>query len=321
MYDFNDNDFQDVPFYENRFPELSQLKKPPDGFFDSPKNIYDFLDFCVYGHHQFKKYLSLFIWQLQNGHHPAALLVAGNSGEGKTETIRALKKIYQNIAVLDGASITPQGYKGANKFASGMNLLDNNNPYQKPILVIDEIDKLICRDGWHASDLTAELLKLMEGTTVDISVDDKKQNFINTENMGFILLGSFSHLTDISKLHHLGFTVSSDENAFSQRKLLSEELILDQLTPELIGRIGKVIVLDPFTQKDFEQILQDERYSPIYRFQKEYGIRININPDKCRQIAESAYLNQTGVRSMTNEIARYLNDELFKDPGTKEISI
>lgn len=139
--------------------------------------------------------------------------------------------------------------------------------------------------------------------------------------MGFILLGSFSHLTDISKLHHLGFTVSSDENAFSRRKLLSEELILDQLTPELIGRIGKVIVLDPFTQKDFKQILQDERYSPIFKFQKEYGIHININPEKCREIAESAYYNQTGVRSMANEIARYLNDELFKDPETKEISI
>ncbi len=202
-----------------------------------------------------------------------------------------------------------------------MNLLDSNNPYQRPVLVIDEVDKLICRGGWHASDLTAELLKLMEGTTVDISVDDKKQNFINTENMGFILLGSFSYLTDRSKTHHLGFMVSTDESTFSWRKPLSEELILNQLTPELIGRIGKIIILDPFTQKDFEQILQDERYSPIIRFQKEYGIHININPEKCREIAESAYLNQTGVRSMTNEIARYLNDELFKDPSTKEISI
>ncbi len=51
MYDFDDNGFEEVPFYENKFPELSPLKNPPDGFFDSPKNIYDFLDFCVYGHH------------------------------------------------------------------------------------------------------------------------------------------------------------------------------------------------------------------------------------------------------------------------------
>ncbi len=311
----------ETPFYEDPRPRPIKYTKPPANIFNSPKSIFEYLDGKVYGHTEFKRQLAFFVWQIKHGHHPAALLVAGNSGEGKTETIRALQKIYRNIAVTDGASITPQGYKGNNKLASAMNLLDMNNPAQPPIFVIDEIDKLILRQGWTDTELTGELLKLMEDGVLDISVNDREQKFISTENVSFILLGSFSHLTDQMESKPIGFNASIDGSNVQRRKKITVDMIKDTLSPELQGRIGTIVALDPFDQKDFEQILRDERYSPIYRFEKEYGLHIHLKPGKRKQIAASAFQNQTGVRSMTNEIARCLMNALFEDPETKEINI
>jgi len=312
----------DIPFYEESIPRTVPYHKPPPDIFDTPKSIYGFLDEQVYGHHAFKKHIAFFIWQMKNGHRPAALLIAGNSGEGKTETIRALQKIYKNIAVTDGASITPEGFKGKNKFSSNINLLDPHNSDQPPIMVIDEVDKLICRGGWNNMELTAELLKLMEDTVLDISLDNNTQNFISTKNMGFILLGSFSHLSERTDGQHpIGFGCQFDESRKTQRKPLTKEIIMDQLSPELIGRIGHIIILDPFDQGDFENILEDERYSPISHAEKEYNIHINISPQKRKEIAASAFSNKTGVRSMKNEIFKCLTDELFENPNLTEITM
>ncbi len=200
-----------------------------------------------------------------------------------------------------------------------MNLLDLNNPDQPPIFVIDEVDKLILRGGaWNDTELTGELLKLMEDGVLDISVNDREQKFISTENVSFILLGSFSHLTDKEALRPIGFERDPPKQ---RRKPLTIEMIKETLSPELQGRIGNIVILTPFEQKDFERILKDERYSPIYRFEKEYHLHIHLAPGKRKQIAASAFKNQTGVRSMTNEIARYLMNSLFEDPETKEINI
>ncbi len=312
----------ETPFYEDPRPRPVKYSKPPKSIFATPKSIFEYLDSKVYGHHEFKRQLAFFIWQIKHGHHPAALLIAGNSGEGKTETIRALQKIYHNLAVTDGASITPQGYKGNNKLASVMNLLDLNNPADPPIFVIDEVDKLILRGGaWSDNELTGELLKLMEDDVMDISVNDREQKFISTQNVSFILLGSFSHLTDTISSKPIGFNASIENTTSPKRKALTVEMIKNALSPELQGRIGKIIILDPFKQSDFENILRDERYSPIYKFEKEYGIQIHLKPGERRQIAKTAFENQTGVRSMTNEIARHLMESLFEDPETKDIDI
>lgn len=222
----------------------------------------------------------------------------------------------------DGASITPQGYKGNNKLASALNILDLNNPADPPIFVIDEIDKLIFRGGaWSDNELTGELLKLMEDGVLDISVNDREQKYISTQNVSFILLGSFSHLTDTISSKPIGFNASIENTTSPKRKTLTVDMIKDALSPELQGRIGRIIILDPFKQSDFENILRDERYSPVYRFEKEYGIQIHLKPGERRKIAHDAYTNQTGVRSMTNEIARQLMNSLFEDPEIKDIDI
>ncbi len=311
----------ETPFYEDIIPHAVQTQKPAPNLFSSPKRIFEYLDSQVYGHTEYKKQLAFFIWQIKNEHHPSALLIAGNSGEGKTETIRALQRIYKNIAITDGASVTPQGYKGASKIASNMNLLDLDNPSEPPIYVIDEADKLICRGGWNNIELTAELLKIMEDGIVDISPNEREQHFISTQNISFILLGSFSSITDNTDSKPIGFNTELSNCLPTKRKSLTISMIKDQLTPELIGRIGNIVILDPLSQSDYEKILKDKRYSPVQRFENEYGIHIQIKPDKQKQLAKDAYKNQTGVRYISNEISRCLMNSLFDDPSTQEISI
>ena len=315
------NLYFETPFYEEKILHHEQLQVCEPDFFDDPKSIFNYLDGRVYGHRDFKRNLAFFVWQVKHGHRPSAMLVAGNSGEGKTETIRALQKVYKNIAMIDGASVTPQGYKGANKLAAGLNMLDMDDPDWPPIYVIDEADKLICRQGWHGTEMTAELLKLMEDGVVDISVNEREQKFVSTENVSFIFLGSFSGLTDVIESNPIGFGVSLKDVGGARRKLLTRDMIRKQLTPELIGRIGEFIILEPFEQADFESILTDARYSPIRRLEEEYDIHIDVKSQKIEEIAAAAYRNQTSVRSMTTEIGRFLRDSFFEDPETKVISI
>lgn len=315
----NDDSSDQVPWYEKDNPYSDLPDEISPDIFTSPHSIYEHLDNIVYGHMEYKKALAFYIYQLKNGHHPAALLVAGESGCGKTEMIRALSKVYRNIIIADGSQITPQGYVGSSKITSSLNYLDFE-AIDPPILVLDEADKLICRDGWHGAELTAELLKIMEGGKINIAQDAKLLKYVSTDRMGMILLGSFSSLTDSKQQSfQIGFRTSDAIENAPNKKTLTKEMVLNEITPELKGRIGETIILDPFTQQDYLKILRDERYSPFTKFSNEYNVRFNLRPGTDRRIAHSAFKNMTGVRSMTNEIASHLKEVLFDDPDATDI--
>ncbi|WP_026528473.1 AAA family ATPase [Butyrivibrio sp. VCD2006] len=286
----------------------------------TPQTIYEYLDTYVYGHDYYKKMLSVFVWKCVKNHRPnGALLVAGQSGSGKTEMIRALNEIYDNIYICDGSSITPQGYKGNSKLYSGLQMLDMTKDAPMPICVIDEVDKLIDRSqsGWNGTGLVAELLKLLEGGNVNIGTEEKPK-IIDTSRIAFILLGSFSCLDNRHASSPIGF---STENIEKKSPSLNRDDVLSMIPPELKGRIEQTIILDSFNEDDYFKIMKDERYSPIKRIEREYSISISISNEKVKKISQDAFLNKTGVRSMNNEINEFVNQQFFENPSIKKIQM
>lgn len=74
------------------------------------------------------------------------VLVIGNSGTGKTETIKQIaKRLHIPYTIEDATKYTQEGYYGADVNDMIYNLLENANldieKAQKGIIVIDEIDK------------------------------------------------------------------------------------------------------------------------------------------------------------------------------------
>ena len=307
-------------FYDFGYKPTNTYQMP--AIFDTPKTIYDYLNSHLYGHIEYKKVISTFIWKAIHGRTPGTILVAGESGSGKSEMIRILSKIYDsNINIVDGSTVVPHGYKGTNHLSTQLSVLDFNNEIFPPILVIDEFDKMLNRGNgsWSETGLLSELLKFLEGGLYNCGTDDKPR-YVRTEKLSVILLGSFSSLTDQVQSYTIGFGCNKEDNS-RIRSTLTKDQILSQLTPELQGRISQIVILNNFTEDDYLKILKDSNYSPIVKLQEQYGVKFFVSESKYYEIAREAFNSLTGVRSMNNKLEAYLDEELFNNPDVKEITI
>lgn len=310
------------PFY---YKDYSPPKPAPNFWTGkicrSPKSIYSWLDKYCYGHSDYKRALSMLIWNAHNHMRPkGALLVVGNSGEGKTEMLRVVKTFYDNLEILDASLFTSQGYRGNNKITSGLKRLDVSPDGPMAICCIDEIDKLIQKADGGRNDSAPlwELLKIIEGGTVDVTENSNEEpNIIDTNDICFVLLGSFSYLQE-KQSKTIGF--ARDDEA-KPSKSVNPERVLEVLPPEIRGRIETICYLDPLTETDYRNLLmQNRHYNPIKRIADERHINLHVSKDKIAQIAREAYEDHS-VRSINSKLSNYVNDVLFDEPDTKDIVI
>ncbi len=304
-----------IPFYKANYIPPVNIDHSLEHVLETPKMLYDYLDRCVYGHSEYKRTLAIFFWKCFHHIRPGTILIAGRSGTGKTEAIRALNRVYRNIVIGDGSNVTPQGYKGGNKIFSLMTKLDYTDAVYMPVFVLDEADKLIQRanNDWSGTGLLFELLKMLEGGLINVGTEEKP-NMIDTSNVAFILLGAFSAITDAGNGCHIGF--NSD---LIVAKNLDKKSIFDMIPPELQGRIEETVILEPLTEDDYKNIIRSTDYSPITRLSDALNINLRVSEKRMDSIAHDAYTAGTGVRSMNNDISRYINQRLFDDPDIKNI--
>lgn len=134
------------------------------------------------------------------------ILVIGNSGTGKTETIKQIaKRLNIPYTIEDATKYTQEGYYGADVNEMILNLLKNSNmdikKAQNGIIVIDEIDKKAGHEVSHdvaGTEVLKSLLKIIEGTTIKVPVEMDYYNVkladFDTKNIIIIFLGAFSGL-------------------------------------------------------------------------------------------------------------------------------
>ena len=313
-----------VPFYHRGYSQSATgstdfwIKK----ICRSPKSIYDHLNKYVYGHDSYKRALSMLVYKAYNHKRPkGGLLVVGSSGTGKTEMLRIINRFYKNMTILDASLMTSQAYRGNNKITTGLRQLNTNAQGPLPICCIDEFDKLILKSdgGQNDSSPLFELLKILEGGTVDVSSNSNEApEIIDTSNICFILLGSFTYLSEQKKHMQIGFARSDEARSAPE---LDQSKVLEQLPPEIRGRIEDTVFLDSFSESDFLNLIRDERYSPVKRIGEELGITLSLSDERATQIARKAYSQKTGVRAINSEISNYVNNILFDNPTVKEISM
>lgn len=313
-------------FYSDKF-EIRR-KYNNNKILSSPRNIYNFLDERVFGQEDYKKAISTFIYKALRGiNSEKVILIASESASGKSYVVSLLSEIVENFVITDGASLVPQGFRGGNHITTVLNKLDvdSNIP---GFVVIDEFNRTLEKgisDSWSSSSLLSELLVLFDDkdAKINASANEDKPLWVSPSKLFFILLGSFSNITDQKVSTPIGFNADIHNSGKSHRAQITKENILETLAewPELVGRISRIIVNTNMDEKSYYKMLSNPKYSPATKLEQELGIKIKISSKKMIEYAQKSYDSGTGVRGVKNAILEELDEALFNDPDLNELYI
>lgn len=259
------------------------------------------------------------------------VLVIGNSGTGKTETIKQIaKKLNIPYTIEDATKYTQEGYYGADVNDMIYNLLESAkqdiDKAQNGIIVIDEIDKKAGHEEHDVSgtEVLKSLLKIIEGTTIKIpSPEDpfsEEMIDFDTKNIIIIFLGAFSGLDKIRdkrlNTYPLGFTTGDVANKEKQKsRFLKQDLVEYGMPEEFVGRIDTIIEMNKLTKQDLSLILKKSKLSIFRRYQaelKERGIELSYNVKLFERIAEESLALDTGARELSNTV-NYMFENIMYD--------
>ncbi len=285
----------------------------------SPKKIYQYLNQKVWKQDEAKRAASVIMYNCLNGIKSNALFI-GPSGCGKTHIWHCLQKEFPGrIEIADVSNLTLDGWKGAKKWTDLL-----RSPIfrsgKHSILVLDEADKMLApkfSDRENVShSIQSEGLTLIEGACVDVKIDSVVHT-VDTSRISFVLCGAFSNMAsnvaEKSAGSRIGFGASPDGAARPYAKPLGEEeLIKFGVMPEFVGRIHRIINLEPMTEDDYYR-MTDSSLGFLSHIEEQYRADIRLTPQKRRELAELASRTGLGVRGMENQIRKLMDNAIFDD--------
>jgi len=241
-----------------------------------------------------------------------SFIFLGTTGVGKTELAKALAEFLFNddsmmtridmseyqerhsVSRLVGA---PPGYVG---YDEGGQLTEavRRKPYS--VVLLDEIEKA------HPDVFNILLQVLDDGRLTDNkgrTVDFRNTIIIMTSNMGSqIIQENFSAAFD-------GERLSADVVERTRRDVV--EMLKMHLKPEFLNRIDEIVMFEPLTRHDIEQIV-DIQMGIIRRMLSENGITLDYTPAAKQLIAKMGYDPLFGARPVKRVIQREVVNDLSK---------
>lgn len=296
--------------------------------YKTPRDIYNYLDERIWKNTDVKRASALILWKCLHGIRQNCL-IAGPTSSGKTATWLALQELFgDRIFIMDSSSITQDGWKGSTKWSDILRPVVGLMKHT--IIVLDEADKMIApkfSSGENVSfSIMSEGLKILEGTSTIQLKDGKDMTFcVDTRKISFVLCGAFSTLADDiaekDKGTSIGFGSSQDKLQPYYKPLTMQDVIDYGMTPEFAGRLGTIVNTTPLDVDDYAKLLAESRHSPIQRLEDIYGIKLCLSEEKKLELAQNAYDSGLGVREITNQLTRMVDDVLFEDCETNYIEI
>lgn len=325
------------PWYDDRVEVLQEEEGtgldwpyntlPPRDAYDTPKKIYGYLDGHVWKQDAAKKAASIIAYNCFERAVKSNALFVGPSGCGKTHIWRCLKGIFPDrIEIVDGSNLTLDGWKGEKKWGS---LLSSPifRSDRHAILVIDEADKMLApkySGGQNTShSIQSEGLAMMEGTHVVIKGGDTSYD-VNTTRISFVFCGAFSaKAADIANKEsgsRIGFGAAPDGAEPYARPMTEADLIAFGVMPEFMGRIQRVVPLEPMTADDYYR-MTDSACGPMQHLWRQCRAEIHLTRRTRHELAEAAAKSGLGIRGMENRIRDMLDEALFEDCSKRRFEL
>lgn len=355
---------------KNKVKKKTEEKKKKEEFsirdIPAPHEIKAKLDEYVIGQEKAKKVVSVAVYNhykrvfFQNTKEEqdptqiekSNILMIGPTGSGKTYLVKTLAKLLDvPLAIADATSLTEAGYIGDDIESVISKLLtaaDNDvEKAEHGIIFIDEIDKIAKKKNTTNRDVSGEsvqqeLLKLLEGSQVEVPVGSNQKNAltpmttVDTNNILFICGGAFPDLEDIvkerlNKSSLMGFTSQLRDQYDGDPNLLSnvatEDLRSFGMIPEFLGRLPVVVTLQALTKELLVQILKEPKNAILKQYIKLLEldeVKLVFEDESLEWIAEEAMKKETGARALRAIIEEFMLDimyEIPKDPNIGSVVI
>ncbi len=242
-----------------------------------------------------------------------SFIFLGTTGVGKTELAKALADYLFNdenmmtridmseyqekfsVSRLVGA---PPGYVG---YEEGGQLTEavRRKPYS--VVLFDEIEKA------HP-DVFNILLQVLD----DGRLTDNKGRTVNFKNTIIIMTSNMG-----SQLIQQKFEAIANKNCEERTRIIDEtktavlEMLKKTIRPEFLNRIDDIIMFEPLTQPQIEQIVRLQ-VNGISRLLAEQDVQLTVDDDALRLVARAGFDPEFGARPVKRALQRLLLNDLSR---------
>jgi ATP-dependent Clp protease ATP-binding subunit ClpX len=281
------------------------------------------------------------------------IIMLGPTGVGKTYLVRTIADLIGVPFVkADATKFSETGYVGGDVEDLVRELVQKADGNVKlaeyGIIYLDEIDKIATPSNILGRDVSGGgvqrgLLKLLEETEVSLrtpydltsqlqaaiefqSKGKVDRKVINTRHILFIVSGAFTGLSEIVRkrvgARNIGFSQTAGMGAGIKTSdylahAKSVDFIQFGFESEFIGRLPVVVNCQELEVDDLFQILKHSEGSIVRQYVQAfdaYGIDVTFHDEGLLRIAEKAYKEKTGARSLVGVCERTFREFKYHLP-------
>lgn len=275
------------------------------------------------------------------------IMMIGPTGSGKTFLVKTLARLLDvPLAIADATSLTEAGYIGddiESVISKLLSAADNDvEKAERGIVFIDEIDKIAKKKDTNTRDVSGEsvqqeLLKLLEGSQVEVPVGSNQKNAltplttVSTENILFICGGAFPDLEAIvkerlTKKASIGFQSELKDRYDQESDILSfvtnADLRAFGMIPEFLGRLPITVTFRKLTQDLLVEVLKKPKNAILKQYIKLLDldeVKLVFEEDALDWIAGEALKRETGARALRAIIEEFMLDIMYEIPKDSSI--
>ena len=267
-----------------------------------------------------------------------SFLLAGNTGTGKSEILRRFAAITDVPVIrINTSECVPNGWRGrkiSDFFGCYINNVSDIERLRYSLLIFNEFDKVSHyqqrmqgNSTDYDADMQAEFLKFFDKGFELVVTKQEVEYKLPADDFLLCFDGAFSGIEDIIKKRlgiqsrRIGFTSPphlKTDTPEAESSLLHHLNFTDLkewgYIPELLGRIGAFITLNPMSEDIVYEIMTtaSENMIDAHKAQcKRHGFRLEFTETALRTIAKMAVESEVGVRSIKTILGGLLNGVYF----------